>query len=81
MRDLVWLHCVAEGRESLDANEVEHFSRDALVRAGLQKSQTASRRFRARDVYVVPNDLEAVMARRAESLQTDIDRMVSELYS
>jgi hypothetical protein len=82
MRDLIWIQTIAEGRESIAATELDcHFSAEVLSRVGFQKEQVTSRRFRVREIYRVPTNLKLAVEQTAESIQSEIDRMVADLYS
>jgi len=81
LRDLQWLLYVAEGSDHLEGSDLAAFEESLLTSVGLTKETVQSRHFKAREVYVVPNNLNQLVREQAEAIQEEVDRLAVELYS
>jgi hypothetical protein len=82
MRDLFWVKYIAEGCEILDLADLDvHFSPEVISELGFKKQQVSSRKFKTRELYEVPSNVVLRIEELAQSMQSEIDEMVADLYS
>jgi hypothetical protein len=82
MRDLFWVKYIAEGCETLDLADLDgHFSPELISELGFTKRQVSSRKFKNRGLYEVPSNVVLRIEELAQSMQSEIDEIVADLYS
>jgi hypothetical protein len=81
LRDLHWLWYLAEGRDHLEGSDLAQFDEPLFDSVGLKKEAVRSRRFKARQIVVVPENLNQRIRERADAIQEQVDRLAVELYS
>ena len=80
MRNLFWLFNTADGAEYLDAGSLSSFPPLFLQGLGFKEETVQSRRFKSRNRYIVPDNLDSRVREHADEFQDTIDRLVEDLY-
>ena len=81
MRDLYWLLHIVEGLEQVEASELAQFEPVLLESLDLVTQTIQSHGFKSRQTYAIPESVSLRIQEQADSIQEEIDRLTTELYS